>query len=76
MSHAKEVEMEALDYVDTHGTQWVMAACGHRCGGGVQVGEKIAACPNCRLLMAVCGPVPVVYPDRLPPTLQEEPSDV
>ena len=55
-----------LDYVDAHGTQWVMAACGHRCGGGVQVGQQIAACPNCQLILQVVGRVPVVYPERLP----------
>ena len=60
-----------LDYVDAQGTQWVMAACGHRCGGGVQVGEKIAACPNCRLLLQIVGRIPVVYPERVSVEVKE-----
>lgn len=55
-----------LDYVDEHGTQWIMAACGHRCGGGVTEGQLIALCPNCRLLAQLGSTVQVVYPERLP----------
>jgi hypothetical protein len=69
------MDTRLFDYVDASGTQWIMAACGHRCGGGVSLGDKIAACPNCRLLLAVVGRVPVVYPERLPTTMApEEPS--
>lgn len=59
-------EATPLDYVDATGMLWIMAACGHRCGGGVTLGEKIACCPNCRLVLAVVGSVPVVYPERVP----------
>ena len=52
-----------FDYVDETGTQWVMAACGHRVGGGVKVGQKINLCPNCRFLMGFQD-VPIVYPER------------
>ena len=60
------MQTRTLDYVDDHGMQWVMAACGHRWGGGVQVGQQIAACPNSHLILQVVGRVPVVYPERLP----------
>lgn len=64
-----------MDYVDEQGMQWIMAACGHRCGGGVTLGQKIALCPNCRLIMSVSGSVPVVYPERLPaiPIVEHKP---
>jgi hypothetical protein len=62
----KHTDGKPLDYVDAQGVQWVMAACGHRCGGGVHVGQKIALCPNCRLHVMLYGSVPVVYEDRLP----------
>ena len=52
-----------LDYVDDNGTQWVMASCGHRVGGGVRVGQKIDLCPNCRFLMRFHS-IPVMYPER------------
>jgi hypothetical protein len=58
-----------LDYVDELGTQWVMAACGHRAGGAPKVGDKIAMCPNCMFLVRFQS-VPVVYPDRLPDDLR------
>ena len=53
-----------LDYVDEAGTQWVMCACGHRAGGGVEAGQRITLCPNCQLLVRF-RPVTVVYPERL-----------
>jgi len=53
-----------LDYVDDEGRQWVMAACGHRVGGGVKVGDKITLCPNCSFLVRFKS-VPVVYPERM-----------
>ena len=59
-----------LDYVDDEGTQWAMCACGHRAGGGVRVGNKMALCPNCAFL-ARSGRIPVVYPDRLPGDMME-----
>ncbi len=53
-----------LDYVDNEGIQWIMAACGHRTGGGVKVEQKIDLCPNCRFLLGFHA-IPVVYPERL-----------
>ena len=58
-----------FDYVDDDGVQWVMCACGHRAGGGVKVGDKIAMCPNCRFIGMVTGSVDIVYPHRLPPEM-------
>ena len=54
-----------MDYVDDDGTQWVMCACGHRVGGSVEPGDKIALCPNCYFLVRF-GAVEIVYPERLP----------
>jgi hypothetical protein len=62
---------EELDYVDVHGCQWIMAACGHRCGGGVTPGDKIALCPNCQLLVQLGTSVPVVYDERIPDEIRE-----
>ena len=61
----------SLDYVDAQGIQWIMSASGHRCGGGVRLGEKIALCPNCRLLLQVTGKVAILYPERCPETEKE-----
>lgn len=63
MSAAPQLPM---DYVSAAGTLWVMAACGHRCGGGVTLGARIALCPNCRLRVSIGEKVRVVYPERLP----------
>ena len=68
-----------MDYVDEDGVQWVMAACGHRAGGSVTPGDKIAACPNC-MFLARFGGFEVVYPERLPDEVREalsvsEPTD-
>ena len=54
-----------LDYADDSGVQWIMCACGHRAGGDVKPGDKIALCPNCAFL-ARFGSIAVVYPERLP----------
>ena len=56
-----------MDYVDDSGTQWVMAACGHRVGGAPKPGDKIAMCPNCKVLIRLFQSIPVKYPERLPP---------
>lgn len=62
----KPMDQEApMDFVDDNGVQWVMAACGHRVGGSVKPGDKIAMCPNCRFLNRFQR-VEVVYPERLP----------
>lgn len=53
-----------LDYVDDEGIQWVMAACGHRVGGGVKLGEKINLCPNC-MFLGRFQTIPIVYLQRL-----------
>lgn len=67
MNPTQDTQQEKpLDYRDASGILWIMAACGHRCGGGVSLGQKIALCPNCRLLVRIQGKVPVVYPDRIP----------
>ena len=65
MSEQLAEDGKPLDYVDGDGTQWVMCACGHRAGGGVHVGDKMALCPNC-MFVSKFGSIPVVYPERLP----------
>ena len=59
---------EELDYQDKDGNWWVMAACGHRVGGTVKVGDKIALCPNCRLAGRFHN-IEIPYPERLPDEL-------
>lgn len=68
------MENNELDYVDDDGTLFVMCACGHRVSGSVSLGDKIALCPNCAFL-ARFGPVKIVYPDRLPDTMNHEMED-
>ena len=54
-----------LDYQDDQGVQWIMAACGHRVGGAVKLGDKVLLCPNCRFLVRFQS-IKVVYPERMP----------
>ena len=63
-----------LDYVDDDGTQWVMAACGHRTGGAPKVGDKISMCPNCMFVIKFKS-IPIVYPDRMPEHLVSRTSN-
>ena len=65
MSEQLAEDGKALDYVDGKGIQWIMCACGHRAGGGVHVGDRMALCPNC-MFLSKFGRIPVVYPERLP----------
>jgi len=65
MSEQLAEDGKPLDYVDKASVQWVMCACGHRAGGGVRVGDKMAMCPNC-MFLSKFGGIPVVYPERLP----------
>ena len=65
MSEQLAEDGKPMDFVDGDGVQWVMCACGHRAGGGVHVGDKMATCPNC-MFLSKFGSIPVVYPERLP----------
>ena len=59
-----------MDYIDDSGTQWIMAACGHRVGGSPQLGDKIVACPNCSFSGSITmEPITIIYPERLPQEL-------
>jgi hypothetical protein len=53
-----------LEYQDSEGRWWIMAACGHHVGGSVKPGQHISLCPNCRFLIRF-GEIPVEYPERL-----------
>ena len=64
-------EQIAMDYVDSNGVQWVMAACGHYVGGTPRPGDKIPVCPNCRFL-ARFHAIDIVYPELLPDNIREK----
>ena len=60
--------LSGLDFFDEDGWH-IMAACGHRVGGAVSLGDKIALCPNCQFLMRFHA-IPIQYPERLPKEYQ------
>ena len=70
MSEQLAEDGKPIDHIDADGVQWVMCACGHRAGGGVKPGDKIALCPNCAFL-AQFSIIAVVYPERLPEVMTE-----
>jgi hypothetical protein len=58
------MEPELMEYTDDKGLH-VMCACGHYASGAIKPGDKIAMCPQCRLL-AYFQKIPSVYPQQMP----------
>lgn len=53
-----------FDYIDPDGSYHLMAACGHRVEG-MEPGEKLIACPNCRYRAIAGEEIELVYPGRI-----------